>query len=70
MTYYIGQRDHLLYKLTAADPLSPTEWDTRTELINGIEINPKLPSADFVFTPPSGSHEVQRTSDLFPGGRM
>ena len=70
VTYYIGQRDHLLYKLTAADPLSPTEWDTRTELINGIEINPKLPPTDFVFTPTSDSHEVQRTSDLFPGGRM
>jgi len=68
-TYYIGQRDHLLYKLTAAYKVSPTDWDTRTELINNMEVNPKLPASDFVFTPPPGSHEVRDTSDLFPNGR-
>ena len=70
VTYYIGQRDHLLYELTAADPLSPTEWDIRTETYNSIQVNPKLSPSDFVFTPPPSSHEVSRVSDLFPGGRM
>ncbi len=70
VTYYVGQRDHLLYKLTAAYMVGPNSWDTRTELINGIEVNPKLPLSDFVFTPPPGSHEVHNTSDLFPNGRM
>ncbi len=70
VTYYIGQRDHLLYKLTATDPVSPTDMDTRTELINGIEVNPKLPPSDFAFTPPPGGHEVHNTSDLFSNGRM
>ncbi len=70
VTYYIGQRDHLLYKMTAADMLSPTDRDTRTETYNSIEVNPKLDPSDFVFTPPPGSHEVGRVSDLFPGGRM
>ncbi len=69
VTYYIGQRDHLLYKLVATDPLSPTDLDTRTELINSNEINTKLPASDFVFTPPSGSREVRNTSGLFPGSR-
>ncbi len=70
VTYYIGQHDHLLYKLTAADMLSPTRWDTRTETYNSIEVNPKLPTSDFVFTPPPGSHKVRSTSDLFPGHKM
>jgi RNA polymerase sigma factor (sigma-70 family) len=70
VTYYIGHADHLLYKLTAAYRVSPSDWDTRTELINGMEINSKLSPADFVFTPPPSSHEVQGISDLFPGGRM
>ncbi len=69
VTYYIGQRDHLLYKLTVSDPLSPTDLDTRTELINSNEVNPKLLASNFVFTPQPGSHEVHDTSDLFPGGR-
>ncbi|MGI4790879.1 MAG: RNA polymerase sigma factor [Janthinobacterium lividum] len=76
VTYYIGQRDHLLYKLTAADPRTSNaletgiELDTRTETYDSIAINSTLPASDFVFTPPSGSHEVRNTSDLFPGGRM
>jgi RNA polymerase sigma factor (sigma-70 family) len=69
VTYYIGQRDHLLYKLVATDPLSPTDLDIRTELINSNEVNPKLPASDFAFTPPPGSHEVRDTVDLFPGSR-
>jgi RNA polymerase sigma factor (sigma-70 family) len=70
VTYYIGQKDHLLYKVTAAYMVGPTQWDTRTETYNSIEVNPKLAPSDFVFTPPPGSHEVGRVSDLFPGGRM
>lgn len=73
VTYYIGQQDHLLYKLTAAynynSAVTPTKWDTRTELIIN-EVNPKLNSTDFVFTPPPGSREVNAIQDLFPGGRM
>ncbi len=69
VTYYIGQRDHLLHKLTASDPLSQKDLDTRTETYDSIKVNPKLPASDFVFTPPPGSHEVTNTSDLFPGGR-
>ena len=70
VTYYIGQRDHLLYKVTATYMVGPTQWDTRTETYNNIQVNPKLNQSDFVFTPMPGSHEVQRVSDLFPGGRM
>ncbi len=70
VTYYIGQRDHLLYKMTAVDMLSPTDRDTRTETYNSIEVNPKLNPSDFIFTPPPGSKEVGRVSDLFPGGQM
>jgi len=66
VTFYIGQSDHLLCMLTDADPLSPTTWSTRTETYNSIEVNPKLPAADFVFTPPPGSHEVHNANDLFP----
>ena len=69
VTYYIGQKDHLLYKLIAAYMVAPNDWDTRTELINDIQINPKLPASDFVFTPPPGSKEVHDTSDLFHSGR-
>ena len=69
VTYYIGQKDHLLYKLSAAYMVAPNDWDTRTELINDIQINPKLPASDFVFTPPPGSKEVHDTSDLFHSGR-
>ena len=70
VTYYIGQHDHLLYKVTAAYMVGPTQWDTRTETYNSIQVNPKLAPSDFVFTPPPGSHEVGRVSDLFAGGRM
>jgi RNA polymerase sigma factor (sigma-70 family) len=70
VAYYIGQSDHLLYQVTVADPLGPTTWDVDKETINGMEINPKPEPSDFVFTPPPGSHEVGRVSDLFPGGRM
>ena len=42
VTYYIGQRDHLLYKLTAAYKFSPTDWDTRTELINRQRSQPEI----------------------------
>lgn len=66
VAYYIGQSDHLLYKLTAAYKLSPTEWDTRTELINGMEVNKATDPDDFKFTPPPGSRAVGDTSDLFP----
>jgi RNA polymerase sigma factor (sigma-70 family) len=69
VTYYIGQRDHLLHKLTAADPLSQKDWDTRIETYDSIAVNPKLPASDFVFTPAPGSHEVRDTVDLFPGSR-
>ncbi len=66
ITYYIGQRDHLLYKMTAAYPYSSDQANTRTETYDNQDINPKLPASDFVFTPPPGSHEVRDTSDLFP----
>ncbi len=69
ITYYIGQRDYLLHKLTASDPLSQKDLDTRTETYDSIAVNPKLPASDFVFTPLPGSHEVRDTNDLFPGGR-
>lgn len=69
ITYYIGQRDHLLYKLTASYSVGSTWTDTRTETYADQDINPKLPASDFVFTPPPGSHEVRNTSELFPGGR-
>lgn len=69
ITYYIGQRDHLLYKLTAAYPVSSTEANTRSETYADLDVNPKLPASDFVFTPSPGSHEVRDMSDLFPGGR-
>ncbi len=74
ITYYIGQRDHLLHKLTAADPRTPTaletgtNLDTRTETYDSVEVNPNLPASDFVFTPPPGSHEVRDTNKLFPNG--
>ena len=75
ITYYIGQRDHLLYKLTAADPRTSTaletgiNLDTRTETYDSIKANPTLPASDFVFTPSPGSHEVTNTNDLFPSGK-
>ncbi len=69
VTYYIGQKDHLLYQVVATDPLSPKDLDTMTQTINGMEINKQQSPADFAFTPPPGSHEVRNTSDLFPGGR-
>ena len=69
ITYYIGQRDHLLYKLTASYSVGSTWTDTRTETYADQDINPNLPTSDFVFTPPPGSHEVRNTSDLFSGGR-
>ncbi len=74
VTYYIGQSDHLLHKLTAADPEAPTaletgiNLDTRTETYDSIRVNPKLPPSDFVFTPLPGNHEVRNTNDLFPNG--
>lgn len=69
VTYYVGQKDHLLHKVVVTDPLSPTTWTTRTET-NYTEVNPNLPASDFVFTPPVGSHEVTDVSALFPGGKM
>lgn len=69
VTYYVGQKDHLLHKVIVTDPLSPTRWTTRTET-NYTEVNPNLPASDFVFTPPPGSHEVTDVSALFPGGKM
>ena len=70
VTYYISQKDHLLYKLTGAYLIGLNTWDTRTETIKDIHVNPKLPASDFVFTPPPGSHEVSSPEDLFPGGKM
>ena len=70
VTFYIGQSDHLLCMLTDSEPVSPTAWSTRTETYNTVQVNPNLPASDFVFTPPPGSHQVSRVSDLFPGGRM
>ena len=71
VTYYIGQSDHLLYKMTVSAVIDATHSDLiRTEDVKDFDINPKLDPADFVFTPPPGSHEVSRVSDLFPGGRM
>ncbi len=67
ITYYIGQRDHLLYKMTASYPVSSTGVDTRTETYADQDINPKLPASDFVFTPPPGSHEVSDATNLVPG---
>ncbi len=69
ITYYIGQRDHLLYKLTASYSVGSTWTDTRTETYADQDINPNLPVSDFVFTPSPSSHEVRDTSELFPGGR-
>ena len=69
VTFYVGQSDHLLCMLTDAQAINPTGWSTRTETYSSIQVNPKLPASDFVFTPPPGSHEVHSTSDLFPSGR-
>ena len=69
VTYYVGQRDHLLYQVTVADPSSPTRWIVDTETIRGMKVNPKVDPSDFTFTPTPGSREVRDTSDLFPGGR-
>ena len=69
VTFYIGQKDHLLYQVVATDPLGPKDLDTMTQTINGMEINQQQKASDFVFAPPPGSHEVQGTSNLFPGGQ-
>ncbi len=69
VTYFIGRRDHLLYQVVVTDFLTSTDYNTMTETISNMDINPKLPESDFVFTPPPGSHEVRDTSDLFPGGK-
>lgn len=69
VTFYIGQKDHLLYQVVATDPLGPKDLETMTQTINGMEINKQQKASDFVFTPPPGSHEVRDTSELFPGGR-
>ena len=65
ITYYIGQKDHLLYQTVVTDAYSPTTPDIRTETYF-MKINPSLPASDFVFTLPPGSHEVSTTEDLFP----
>ncbi len=70
ITYYVGQKDHLLYQVVVSNPISPTEWSTRTETYTSIEVNPNIPASGFVFTPSPGSHEVFKVSDLFPGGKM
>lgn len=67
VTYYIGQQDHLLYQVVATDFVTQTNFNTMTERINNMEVNLELKASDFVFTPPSGSHEVPNTRDLFPG---
>jgi len=69
VTFYIGQSDHLLCMLTDAQAINLTAWSTRTETYSSIQVNPKLPASDFVFTPPPGTHEVHNTLDLFPNGR-
>lgn len=69
VTYYIGESDHLLYKMTVAAVVDANHSELiRTENIDDFDINPKIPPSDFVFTPPLGSHEVRNTSDLFPKG--
>jgi RNA polymerase sigma factor (sigma-70 family) len=70
ITYYIGQQDHLLYKVTAAYMIGPNQWDTRTETYNDIQVNPKLAPEDFIFKPQTGSQEVDRTDKLFPDRRI
>lgn len=69
VTYYVGQQDHLLYQVVATDAVTPTNVNTMTERISDIAVNRELKESDFVFAPPPGSHEVQNTSELFPGGR-
>jgi len=70
VTYYIGQRDHLLYKMSVASVTDATHTELiRTGNIEDFDIAPKLPASDFVFTPPPGSHEVHNTGDLFPSHR-
>ena len=70
VTYYIGQSDHLLYRMTVAAAVDATHTEViRTEDVKDFDINPKLPASDFVFTPSPGSKEVRDTSDLFPNGR-
>lgn len=69
VTFYIGQKDHLLYQVIATDPVSPARLEISTQKIKGMQVNKHFNPADFVFTPPPGSHEVQNTNDLFPGGR-
>ena len=66
VTYYIGQKDHLLYELTAGSSPDSTAVGTRTETYYNREINPELSSTDFIFTPPSGTHEVQDIRNLDP----
>ena len=66
----VGQRDHLLYNVTASYLVGPTEWETRTEMYNSNQVNPRLDPGDFVFTPPPGGREVGDMSAVFPGGGM
>lgn len=66
VTYYIGPKDHLLYKFTGAYKFGPTEWDTRTETYGDVEVNPQIDPNDFVFKPVAGSKEVSSSNDLLP----
>ncbi len=66
VTYYIGQKDHLLYELTVGLSPDPAAVGTRTETYYNRETNSELSPTDFTFTPPSGSHEVQDIRDLDP----
>ncbi len=66
ITYYIGQKDHLLYELLDEDPRSRTQTVRRKELIYAMVVNPQEDAKDFTFTPLPGSHEVSDVGDLYP----
>ena len=68
VTHFIGQQDHLLYRVIVTEPVTPTDFNTMTETISNMEINPKIEPADFTFTPLPGSQEVQMAYKLFPCG--
>jgi len=65
ITYYIGQKDHLLYEMLDEDPRSRTQTVRQKQLISQMSVNQPIDVEDFTFTPPSGSHEVSDVGALY-----
>jgi hypothetical protein len=66
LLYHLDPGDHLLRGLklsilpdtTDADPfLEPEKASTVEAEYTLVELNPRLPDSDFVFTPPAGARE-------------